>query len=74
MNWTVTWFIVNIVFVVAIIAYLFMQRSYTEAKQQQADADIIKRLDQRRKLMGTVSIVFFVAMVGSFIANMYFNG
>ncbi|WP_028610412.1 hypothetical protein [Paenibacillus harenae] len=74
MFWTIIWFIVNMLFVASAITYLFMHRSYTEAKRQMEDARHIARLNLRRKLVGAFSIVWFAAMVTSFIINMRLNG
>ncbi|KRE54263.1 hypothetical protein [Paenibacillus sp. Soil522] len=74
MFWTIVWFFVNMLFVVSIIAYLFMYRSYTETKRQSGDFALIKRLNARRKLVGVLSIVLFVAMAASFMINMRLNG
>ncbi|HTG71691.1 MAG TPA: hypothetical protein VL921_20700 [Candidatus Udaeobacter sp.] len=74
MFWTIIWFFVNMLFVVSIITYLFMHRSYTETKRQSGDFALIKRLNARRKLVGVLSIVLFVAMAASFMINMRLNG
>ncbi|WP_169081927.1 hypothetical protein [Paenibacillus sp. PL91] len=74
MFWTVIWFIVNMLFVTSIITFLFMQRSYSETKRQSSDAALIKRLNARRKLVGLLSIVLFIAMSASFMINMRLNG
>ncbi len=74
MLWTLIWFLINLVFVTAVITFLFMQRSYTEARGNGADTAHVKRLDRRRKLAGIVSIVLFVAMAASFMTNMRLNG
>lgn len=74
MFWTMTWFFVNMLFVVTIITYLFLHRSYTETKRLSGDSALIKRLDARRKLVGVLSIVLFVAMSVSFVINMRLNG
>ena len=52
LTWTFIWFVVNMLFVVSIITYMFMHRSYTEAKRQSNDSALIKRLNARRKLVG----------------------
>lgn len=74
MFWTFIWFLVNILFVVSMITYLFMQRSYTETKRQSNDSELIARLDRRRKLVGGLSIVLFLAMAASLMINMRLNG
>ncbi|RCW51240.1 hypothetical protein [Paenibacillus prosopidis] len=74
MFWTFIWFLINILFVVSMIAYLFMQRSYTETKRQSNDPELIARLDRRRKLVGGLSILFFLAMAASLMINMRLNG
>ncbi|CAM4525204.1 CBS domain containing-hemolysin-like protein [Paenibacillus endophyticus] len=74
MTWTLIWFVVNLFFVVSVVAYMFMHRSYTEAKRQSNDAAIIRKLNMRRMLVGILSIVLFVAMSASFMINMRLNG
>ena len=74
MFWTVIWFVVNMLFVVSMITYLFMHRSYTETKRQSTDIALINRLNNRRKLVGVLSIVLFFAMSASFMINMRLNG
>lgn len=74
MFWTIIWFLVNILFVVSVITYLFMHRSYTETKRQSNDSELLNRLDRRRKLVACLSIVFFLAMAVSFMINMRLNG
>ncbi|NIK77436.1 hypothetical protein FHS15_002572 [Paenibacillus castaneae] len=74
MLWTVIWFFVNALFVISVITFMFMQRSYSETKNVKNDADLIKRLDRRRKLVGGLSILLFVAMAASFMINMRLNG
>jgi hypothetical protein len=61
-------------FVVSIITFLFIHRSYTEKKRQSSDMALINRLNTRRKLFGVLSIVLFIAMSASFMINMRLNG
>ncbi|MDQ8736661.1 hypothetical protein [Paenibacillus sp. LHD-38] len=74
MTWTLIWFVVNMLFVVSIITYMFMHRSYAEAKRQSNDSELLKRLNTRRLLVGILSIVLFLAMSASFMINMRLNG
>ncbi|MBD2869527.1 hypothetical protein [Paenibacillus arenilitoris] len=74
MFWTIAWFICNSLFVAAVIAYLFILRSYSEAKRLSADAAFVARLNGRRKLAGAIGILLFAAMVASFVINMRVNG
>jgi hypothetical protein len=61
-------------FVASIITFLFMHHSYSETKRQSNDAALIKRLNARRKLVGFLSIILFLAMSASFMINMRLNG
>ena len=74
MNWTYIWFIVNSLFVVSIIVYMFMHRSYAEAKLRSEDAGKLQRIGGRKRLMGWLSILLFIAMIASFLVNMKVNG
>lgn len=68
------WFLFNIGFVVSIIIFMFMHRSYSLAKGQLNNAEQISRLNRWRKLLGLLSIFMFVAMAASFVINMRLNG
>ncbi|MFD0586773.1 hypothetical protein ACFQZE_02070 [Paenibacillus sp. GCM10027627] len=72
--WTVIWFIVNMMFVASAIVFLFMHRAVTEAKGQGVEAGRLSVLMRRRKVLAVVSILLFVAMSASFMANMMING
>ena len=74
MFWTAVWFVVNLIFVVCAIAFLFLHRAYTMAVEQSEGAERIARLKQRRFILGVCSIVAFVAMAASFMTNMRLNG
>lgn len=74
MNWTILWFMTNLVFVAAFIAYLFMHRSYTAAKMEGADAGRLLQLKRRSNWVGIVAIIFFIAMIASFVTNMKLKG
>ncbi|WP_139994451.1 MULTISPECIES: hypothetical protein [Paenibacillus] len=74
MTWTIIWFFVNMLFVVSVITYMFVHRSYSETKRQTSDSALIQRLNTRRKLIGILSIVLFLAMSASFMINMKLNG
>ncbi|WP_054024264.1 hypothetical protein [Bacillus sp. FJAT-28004] len=74
MTWTIIWFFINMLFVVSIISYMFMHRSYSESKRLSNDSALIKKLNTRRKLVGIISILLFVAMSASFMINMRLNG
>lgn len=74
MTWTIIWFFINMLFVVSIISYMFMHRSYSESKRLSNDSALINKLNTRRKLVGIISILLFVAMSASFIINMRLNG
>ncbi|WP_138753382.1 hypothetical protein [Paenibacillus sinopodophylli] len=74
MTWTLIWFVVNIFFVVSVVTYMFIHRSYTEARRQSNDAALVRRLNAMRMLVGILSIVLFVAMSASFMVNMRLNG
>ncbi|MGG1635772.1 hypothetical protein BK120_07930 [Paenibacillus sp. FSL A5-0031] len=74
MTWTIIWFFINMLFVVSIISYMFMHRSYSESKRLSNDSALINKLNTRRKLVGIISILLFVAMSASFMINMRLNG
>jgi hypothetical protein len=74
MLWTLIWFLVNMLFVTAVITFLFMQRAFSEARNGSAEPSLLERLNRRRKLAGIISIVLFVAMAASFMTNMRLNG
>jgi len=74
LTWTIIWFFINMLFVVSIISYMFMHRSYSESKRLSNDSALIKKLNTRRKLVGIISILLFVAMSASFMINMRLNG
>ncbi|CAM3962633.1 hypothetical protein L1N85_03430 [Paenibacillus alkaliterrae] len=74
MFWTFIWFLVNMLFVASIITYLFMHRSYTEKRRLSNDAELLNRLNRRRRLAGALSIILFIAMAASFMINMRLNG
>lgn len=74
MFWTAVWFVVNSLFVAAAIVFLFMQRAVTLGKQQGATAERLHTLAKRRSLAAVISIVLFLAMCASFVANMKING
>ncbi|WP_424766191.1 hypothetical protein [Paenibacillus sp. sgz302251] len=74
MFWTAIWFLVNLLFVAASVTYLFLHRSYTEARRQSGDVKRVARLDRRRKLVAILSILLFAAMAASFMINMRLNG
>jgi len=74
LTWTIIWFFINMLFVVSIISYMFMHRSYSESKRLSNDSALINKLNIRRKLVGIISILLFVAMSASFMINMRLNG
>jgi len=74
LTWTIIWFFINMLFVVSIISYMFMHRSYSESKRLSNDSALINKLNTRRKLVGIISILLFVAMSASFMINMRLNG
>ncbi|MDQ6421078.1 hypothetical protein RB620_16745 [Paenibacillus sp. LHD-117] len=74
MVWTAIWFIMNMLFVASLIAFLFMHRSHAMAAQQGEGAGRILLLKRRKLIAGVVSAVFFAAMCASFLINMRLNG
>ncbi|MBJ6364267.1 hypothetical protein ACFOQM_23895 [Paenibacillus sp. GCM10012307] len=68
------WFMINIFFVGSLIVMLFVQRSFTDARQQGGAPERIQRLNMLRKTMFALTILLFVAMSASFLANMRLNG
>ncbi|MFS0722791.1 hypothetical protein [Paenibacillus sp. 1P07SE] len=68
------WFIINIFFVAALIMMLFVQRQFAEGVHQQLPREQLVRLKRKRDLLLAVSIILFVAMAGTFLADMRFNG
>lgn len=74
MNWQVIWFLVNIVFVASLITTLFLHRTVSISRLQQAPVETIKRQKGIRNLLCAVTIVSFIAMSGAFLADMYYNG
>lgn len=74
MFWTAVWFVVNMFFVASAILFLFMQRAVTIGKQQGASAERTHTLAKRRNISAVISIVLFLAMCASFVANMKING
>lgn len=74
MFWTVVWFAVNSLFVISLITYLFIHRSYTEARDRSADPERVAQIIRRRKAVGLLSILLLVLMAASFLINMRING
>ncbi|GGG56605.1 hypothetical protein [Paenibacillus radicis (ex Gao et al. 2016)] len=74
MLWTAIWFFINILFVVSLIMFLFVQRSVSEAAANTNEPDKLRRAKQRRNVTAIVSIALLVAMSASFLINMRLNG
>lgn len=74
MLWTAVWFLINILFVVSLIVFLFMHRTVTEAKNQSANSAVVSSALRRRNSIGLLSLLLFVAMCISFLVNMRLNG
>lgn len=73
--WQQIWFIVNCFFVASLIAYLFVHRSYAEAKRQAGhNRRRLSRINRGRIALGVASAVLFVLMSASFLINMRVNG
>ncbi|WP_028559984.1 hypothetical protein [Paenibacillus pinihumi] len=68
------WFAVNIFFVGSLIVMLFVHRSFSEAKQQGSAPERLQRLGRFRNAMFALTLILFVAMSASFLANMRLNG
>ncbi|MFD0711021.1 hypothetical protein [Paenibacillus sp. GCM10027626] len=71
--WQVIWFIINILFVISLVVYLFVQRTVTLAREEKDDARL-QKAKRLRIVVGVVTIVLFAAMIGSFLTNMRLNG
>ncbi|WP_042162719.1 hypothetical protein [Paenibacillus gorillae] len=74
MLWTAIWFFINILFVVTLIMFLFMQRSVSEAAANTNEPDKLRRAKMRRNATAIVSIALLIAMSASFLINMRLNG
>lgn len=74
MFWTAVWFVVNMLFVAALIFCLFMQRAVTIGKLQEAAAERMAVLKSRRNVMAVIAILLFAAMCAAFVVNMKLNG
>ncbi|MFF2090277.1 hypothetical protein [Paenibacillus sp. NPDC058174] len=74
MLWTAIWFFINILFVVSLIMFLFMQRSVSEAAANTSEPDKLQRAKARRNATAIVSIALLIAMSASFLINMRLNG
>ena len=74
MNWTLVWFLVNIVFVTSFIIFLFRHRAYTQAKLQGAAVEQVQELKRYSNWSGILSALLFLITSGIFIANMIING
>lgn len=73
--WQQIWFIINTFFVASLIAYLFVQRSYTEARRSDGHNERrVAQLNRGRITLGAASIVLFVMMSVSFLIHMRVNG
>ncbi|MUT66721.1 hypothetical protein [Paenibacillus sp. NEAU-GSW1] len=73
MQWTAIWFLINILFVVSIIVFLFLQRSVKE-QSAGADQDKLQRAKRGRNATAAISVLLFLAMCASFLINMRLNG
>ena len=69
-----SWFIINIFFVAALLTTLFFQRSYVEGIYKQLPREEIIRLKRRRDLLRIATIILFLAMAITFLADMRVNG
>lgn len=72
-----SYFITNIFFVVSLVAMLFLHRAVSETKKNEQTPEVVaklKNLKVLRTLLVIATIVFFVSMCASFIADMYYNG
>jgi len=70
---TAIWFVINLAFVAAAIAFLFVSRAVQEAARR-GDAPSASRLRRVRTLVGIMAVVLFVAMAAVFLTNMRVNG
>lgn len=73
MTLTMWWFVVNMIFVIIFIIYLFAHRAYKEALQA-GDAALIRRRKAKRTVLGLSALLAFAGMAAIFIANMAVNG
>ncbi|MCR2803142.1 hypothetical protein [Paenibacillus soyae] len=74
MFWTAVWFVVNMLFVAALIVCLFMQRAVTIGKLQEVSAERMAVLTRRRNVLAAVSVLLFAGMCAAFVVNMKLNG
>lgn len=74
MNWQLTWFFANILFVGSLIIVLFLHRSVDMAKLQQESHQKIQRIKATRTTLWILTALFFIAMCGAFLADMHYNG
>jgi len=74
LNWTLVWFLVNMVFVASFIFFLFRHRAYTQAKLQGADEEQVRELKRFSNWSAIVSVLLFLITTGIFIVNMKLNG
>ncbi|MFD2116087.1 hypothetical protein ACFSTH_04990 [Paenibacillus yanchengensis] len=74
MFWTAVWFIVNIIFVISFILFLFRQRAFSLAKMEGAEEEKLRKLHRWSKLSGAASILLFLATTVIFLVNMKVNG
>lgn len=71
------WFITNIFFVVSLVSTLFLHRAVNMEKMQnnaQQGYSRLKRLTMFRKLLVASTVLFFISMCASFLADMRING
>jgi len=74
MYWQAIWFGVNIFFVASLITTLFLHRSVSMARLEQAPETKIRKLTFIRNMLWGCTTVFFLGMSGAFLADMHYNG
>jgi len=67
------WFVVNILFVVALIIMLFVHRAVGTARLN-GDMGKLKRITTQRNILAAVTVLLFVGMCIVFLTNMRVNG
>ena len=77
MYYKLIWFITNILFVVSLVSTLFLHRAVTTEKMQnnaQQSYSRLRKLITFRRLLVVSTVLFFITMCASFLADMRING
>lgn len=73
MFWQAVWFVVNILFVVAMITTLFVHQALSKAKLE-GEKSKVKRVTTQRNTLALLSALLFIGMCFAFLTNMRVNG